>query len=956
MQILFALSVKEGVILAVKEVASFTPTGSTHGHEGAEMKTFTWVNGRVGEGLSLTDDERLGRVVCLGEAGRGRRYEKVALSRKVPAEVVNGCVREAHPVKITLPPRDEKPEKSFYVLEKARSNEVKVLVRINTHTSYVRGASGRYEGVGGDPETLIAGHGAFGAAGRVGTWSDGLVVMRSGDVLRVYPSREIAGTSSYALWLEDGKPVTTSWQDYENLQAVEAAQGAIEMDGGNPEGLDIVFGTMSTFTYEGRGVIRDGLDVDRGVTGSVVSLGQIGRGRKLAEVPIVGFEPGERFGSAAVAVLSEEERPGRYGDQSKIGRIYGLVKAKAPEDAILVRTQLPHATRTFGSMRSLRGEPTLIARGIVAGGAAGRADSAEDSLWVLRPGEAIVTEMRGRYAFADEVIESRNGELVITPWWRWELADAKVNPEAYIAKGKAPCAHVPAGWVGRVVQVFCRVKEYNSRKREYYFVQQQTHEGELISVSPLVVNLGWNGRDRKDVTVDGDVLWVTLDPHKVVVRPDESEVQEREEIKAEAATLQATALELREQPHFSCFQPELRGWIGRVASGDGTFGGSIDFSLATTEEILGWIESATSGISAAREAESAARDLHRQVEAGEVLFEWGGRCTGDEKFFVVVADGTLRDPDDSQRVDRHKSYNGSYVRWDLVGSDELALTWVRGGRRASADTGTFTVAKLPVGGLTHEQLETVARIETDDIGASQGAFGLDPTLAATSAINVEEVKRALSGVVAKFPDFTWEQLAADGLDLIGGSKVANFGDWNIASRLVQERVDRARVTGELSRKLDSIVVAHGSLGSNVLEVTAYYWGGEVNLRVDLLPQMSAEIAAVLRPVLDGDREVFVQRGDLDDGFQIDELLDPDHGLWGRVEYDDDGGMYFDLEVAGFGNVQILSANHLPDGRWLELFSFGTADDLGQPMLALAIRTVDEPSLDYSSTLQGLLDR
>jgi hypothetical protein len=520
------------------------------------MRCFTWSGGCISKGIALTHDERLGQVVYLGETGRGRWYEKIALCRHQPAEVVDGRVLEAFPKKITLAAKPDKgmKEKTFYVLQKPRNgNGDKVLVRIRTLTSYIRGASGRYTKVEGEPETLIAGYGAFGAAGRVGSWDDGLVVMKAGDVLRVYPSR---GQHSYALWLEDGVPQTATWQDYQNLRAVEAAQEVIAEAEGQPEALDVVFGSMPCYTYVGRGEIQSGLKVSTGTSGSVVSLGESGRGRKLAEVPIVGFSPGERLDSAAVAKLSEEEKPSRYyGDEPEIHRIYGLTESQATEDGVLVRVQLPRPHRSYLRTKALRGEPTKLAGGIYASGAAGRAGSVDDTLWVLRKGDSLVISS---YPDNLRVIENQDGKLTTTSWKAWELTDAQANPEPYVAKGKAPWGHVPAEWIGRVVQVIRRIKEYDSRRREYYTEYRRTHEGELISVSPLVVNLGWDGRDRKDVTVENGV-WVKIDPHKTVTRPNEDEVKEREEAKAEADTLQAEARELREQPHFSCFERGAAG-------------------------------------------------------------------------------------------------------------------------------------------------------------------------------------------------------------------------------------------------------------------------------------------------------------------------------------------------------------------------------------------------------------
>jgi hypothetical protein len=82
--------------------------------EGDEMKVFSWNAGRVTAGVEVRADERLGQIVFLGEEGRGRRYEKVALAKRNPAEVIGGRVLEARVQKITLPATGGKPEKSFF--------------------------------------------------------------------------------------------------------------------------------------------------------------------------------------------------------------------------------------------------------------------------------------------------------------------------------------------------------------------------------------------------------------------------------------------------------------------------------------------------------------------------------------------------------------------------------------------------------------------------------------------------------------------------------------------------------------------------------------------------------------------------------------------------------------------------------------------------------------------------
>ncbi len=386
------------------------------------MKLFTWNDGEIRQGLTLTQDERLGKVVFLGEAGRGRRFEKIGLDRFEPAEVVDGCVLEAYPKKITLSAKPEKglKEKVFYVLQKPRKDEEEaVLVRIYTLTSYIRRANGRYSVVEGNPETLIGGHGAFGDAGRVGSWADGLVTMKEGDVIRVYPSR---GEHSYVLWLEEGKPVTATWQEYENIVAVKKAAAAPS---------EILFGQMQAFTFaDGR--IESGIDVAKGATGLVFALGETGRGRSLVEVPLIGFEA-EKVEMAAVANLGKG--------------IFGLVQSEKFETgAVLVRvsTSGPYTRGTTGEVEGRKGSPTIITSGHGAHGGAGSIGGWPDSLVVLKEGDTLYVRQEGGYKCAGPwALFVQDGELKAEPWYEWKIRDSQKDPSFYIEKGEAPSGHVP---------------------------------------------------------------------------------------------------------------------------------------------------------------------------------------------------------------------------------------------------------------------------------------------------------------------------------------------------------------------------------------------------------------------------------------------------------------------------------------------------------------------------------
>lgn len=162
------------------------------------MRCFTSTVSGLKEGIDLVRDERLGDVVFLGEEGRGRRYEKVALGRRNPPPVeecadqwrihCRRVVLRCQPAVIRGKARREGEEPpKFYILEREGREDDRVLVRVCTRACYTRASVGHWRVVSGKPETLVEGHGAHGDAGRIGRWADGLVVMHPGDVLQVQP-------------------------------------------------------------------------------------------------------------------------------------------------------------------------------------------------------------------------------------------------------------------------------------------------------------------------------------------------------------------------------------------------------------------------------------------------------------------------------------------------------------------------------------------------------------------------------------------------------------------------------------------------------------------------------------------------------------------------------------------------------------------------------------------------
>lgn len=796
------------------------------------MKTYTWQGGSVSSGLSLVADERLGRVVFLGEEGRGRRYEKVALDKRNPASVAeNGRVLEAHLRKVTLPSKKkEGTEFAFWVLEapSAHDDPEAVLVRVNTSWAYTRGTAGRWETVAGKPETLVSGYGAHGIAGRIGNWDDGIVLMHPGDVLRVKPEGG-SKTHTYALWIgANGAPVTATWQDYENLQAKAKAEAVIAEATAEPQGLMMAFGQMPAYTYAGRGEVRTGIEIGKGAAGPAVCLGEEGRGRRRAEVSLIGFED-ERVEATAVAILEEKQVPARYyGDKPTVERIYGLVRsAQTEEGALLLRVLPSGGWRTHRRTEPLRGSPTLIARGVIASGTAGYAGSEDDTLWVLRPGDVVVIEGNEKL----RVLENKAGKLVTTPWADWEVADGKVDPQTYVAQGKAPWGYVPAEWVGRVVQVVRSVREYDSRSYREHMEYRETHEGELISVSPLVVNLGWDGRDRHDAVVT-DGVWVKLDPHKEVRRLDGDALAKRTQIRTEAEALHARAIALTQERYFALAEASLREQV------EGLTRELVLDTMPTDgwDSISEWVGKARGILRRFDEATQELVSLEERQSGGEILVDFGGHFrrmgnSGNGDFWVVAADGSLREPDEVQYRKRYTSEGSK--RWRTVAPEELALSWDCGTMHDVVGSSSFTVAKAPVGGCTDAQLEAVARIE-DELRVPRNAFGLHAEMQKVYDRRMEAIRQACarSRILQSVPDNLeyltvsgeWGQCV--GSDCVRGS-IARYVDWG-------------KEFGEQCENRSAQLLDRQPAGDGVLEFLAYEKWGDTNLNIRWRPPREGE--------------------------------------------------------------------------------------------------------------------
>lgn len=161
------------------------------------MRCYTYQAGRVTTGIAVTEDAGLGRVVALGEQGRGRIIAKVKLDNRRPPSVVHGRVVDCGVVEFTAG-----GVRRHALTEAEEEAAPRVLVRVNCEGAYVRGANGRSLAYLGDPAKVTHGTGAYGDAGRLGGWTDALWIMRPGDALWVKPTRSDA-TVLHAVDVDD---------------------------------------------------------------------------------------------------------------------------------------------------------------------------------------------------------------------------------------------------------------------------------------------------------------------------------------------------------------------------------------------------------------------------------------------------------------------------------------------------------------------------------------------------------------------------------------------------------------------------------------------------------------------------------------------------------------------------------------------------------------------------------
>lgn len=663
------------------------------------MKAFNF-SGSLTAGLPLTANEKFGKSLFLGEEGRGRRYEWVRLDNRFPPEVVGDRVLECEPRKVTLPPKDGKPEKVFYVLEKAKKVSSSVLVRINTEGTYTRDTHGRMSVVEGTPETLVSGSGAYGDAGRIGVWVDSLVVMKPGDAVKVI----LSGGSKfepYAIWMEkDGQePQTSTWKEYETLKAVTEAQALVSQTG-----LNVLFGQMPAYNWA-CGKLELGIELANGLAGQAVKLGQEGRGRTQIELPLVNSSVEGKLTEAAVVKLSEKVVPARYfGDEPTTKVFYGLTQVPEKEKGFLVKisTSWVYTRGSNAEVSTWKGNPTFIAEGRGAEGAAGNIYSWPEVVVILHEGDVIYIRPEGGYKTQSSALFVKGGKLQSEVWLNWKIEDAKRDPQFYVAKGTAPLGHVPTDWIGKVVTV---VDVATDRDRHSQYLDNK-ETGEVISINPLILNLGWDGQDRSDREITHGT-WIRLETEKQVKRLEGAELEKRAQVRAKLEGLMAKAKMAMEKSYFGLAEDALRQEIYDVSRCFYYDPDTLPTDLSGLGySLAGFIEKAEGimGRFGVVEPELQAREA--SGKSGEILPDYkvslGGSKNGraKETIWAIMPDGTVISP---------KNVDYSEAKFGDLPATVLVVSWLvdnYGYRYSEA----WRVKYLPKG-VTDAQKAKVVKLE-----------------------------------------------------------------------------------------------------------------------------------------------------------------------------------------------------------------------------------------------------
>lgn len=153
------------------------------------MRCYTYVHGECTKGIQTVQNDKYGRIVFLGERGRGSRFQAISLDNRRPANLYENELHRAFPREITIKDKETgKPKSQFVVLSKPFRKNRKILLRVNTTMPELQTANdGSWMALEGEPKHVVNAYGAVQQERGSIQYCDDLVIMDPTDVIRVMP-------------------------------------------------------------------------------------------------------------------------------------------------------------------------------------------------------------------------------------------------------------------------------------------------------------------------------------------------------------------------------------------------------------------------------------------------------------------------------------------------------------------------------------------------------------------------------------------------------------------------------------------------------------------------------------------------------------------------------------------------------------------------------------------------
>lgn len=183
------------------------------------MKLYRASHSGISEGLRLTQHDRLGWVVALGEQGSGRWLECIKLDGKRPPSITTLDDQKLVYEATVIAFKDGARTRHALVSDdEAPSN---VLVEICTGPDCIRGGCGTTEPATGQPNRVTGGKGALGESGRLGSWDHSLWIMAKGDGILVSPA---GAAAAYVVYFDGMTVRTYGTKEFRTLMGTPVSQ------------------------------------------------------------------------------------------------------------------------------------------------------------------------------------------------------------------------------------------------------------------------------------------------------------------------------------------------------------------------------------------------------------------------------------------------------------------------------------------------------------------------------------------------------------------------------------------------------------------------------------------------------------------------------------------------------------------------------------------------------------